>query len=176
MAQFTAFDPSAEVKGVGLQVYVTALGEQAQRTLKAHGFNRIDPNRWYSQQQFLDALHDLAKGDFNAAMDMVHVGTEIPELAAWPPDVRTAEEALFNLNVAYHMYHRGDVGEYHIKQVGERQFVIDAHTPYPCDMDYGIIYATARHYLPENAHLTVEHADGSCRKNGNDYCTYYVSW
>ena len=176
MAQFVAFDPHAQVKGVGLQVYVAALGEKAREVLQAYGFDRIDPDAWYPQQQFLDALRELAEGDFNASMDMVHVGTKIPEFAPWPPGVHTAEDALVNLNAAYRMHHRGKVGEYQVEQVGERQFVINVRTPYPCDFDYGIIYATARHYLPEGTHLVVEHTEDSCRKNGDDCCTYYVRW
>ncbi len=176
MAQFIAFSPDAEVSGVGLQTYISALGKEGKEILRRCGIDHIDPEAWYAQQPFLDALREAAEGDFGATLDLVNIGTKILEHASWPPHVRTIQEALWALDDAYHMHHRGDVGEYTVEQLDETTFVIVARTPYPCDFDYGLIYATAKHYLPADGRLVVEHAEGPCRKNGEESCTYRVRW
>jgi hypothetical protein len=71
----------------------------------------------------------------------------------------------------------GEIGCYQATEVGQREMLIFCENPYQCDFDYGIIYATARAFLPLGSGLIVEHDDESpCRKKGDDSCTYHVRW
>jgi hypothetical protein len=178
MAQFVAFDPNVEVLGAGVLSYVAAMGKEFLPVLAKHGLPDIKPDGWYPQQYFLDAFRDLAEGGFGATLDLVHVGMKAPENAAWPPEITTIEAALASIDVAYHMNHRGgEIGCYQATTVGNRAVRMFCENPYPCDFDYGLLYATARLYLPSDGTLTVVHDDEApCRKKGHDSCTYHISW
>jgi hypothetical protein len=57
---------------------------------------------------------------------------------------------------------------------GEREIISVCNTPYPCDLDRGILTAMARAYEPN---CRVAHDDSRpCRKRGADSCTYVVTW
>lgn len=177
MAQFVAFDSHVEVSGQSMLITIEAMGDAVRPILKEFGFSRLDPNQWYPQQPYLDFFHNVASGDFQSILDLVNIGTKVPSLAYWPPEVQNIMDALNSINVAYGMNHRnGEIGFYETAQVGEREVKIRAANPYPCDFDYGLIYGTARMYLPRGGRLDVEHLAGECRKHNGEACTYSVSW
>jgi hypothetical protein len=178
MVQFRPFDPNVEVSGAVIRAIVKAMGDRALRVLAAHHLDDIDPDGWYPQQAWLDAFRELSQGDFNSTLDLVSIGMRIPEVVAWPSDIKTVEEALRSIDRAYHMTHRkGEIGSYKVEMVGTREAKLVCENPYPCDFDYGLIYSTARLFVPAGNGLTVIHDDhASCRKRGGDSCTYYVHW
>ena len=178
MAQFIAFDPKVEVSGAAVQAIVTAMGNRSLSVLAKHGLAELDPDGWYPQQAWLDAFAELAQGDFSTMLDLVSIGMRIPEVARWPTGVETIEDGLFSIDRAYQMAHRnGVIGSYWVRIVSEHEAKLVCENPYPCHFDYGIIYGTARRFLPPGKGLTVIHDDhGRCRRNGDDSCTYYVSW
>ena len=178
MAQFVSFDPNAKVRGTTILTYVAALGEAAYPILEKHGLIDIEPDAWYPLQPLLDALKEIYEGDFSAVLDMVHIGMKIPEHVIWPPEIQTLEDALFSIDVAYHMNHAdGEVGFYQATQVNEREIEMVCQNPYPCDFDYGLLYAIAQRYLPPDGDLIVFHDEnGPCRKYGDDSCTYHITW
>ena len=178
MAQFQSFDPNVEVSGAAISVIVKAMGNRALRVLAAHGLDDINPDGWYPQQAWLDAFQELSQGDFNSTLDLVSIGIRIPETLTWPSDIKTVEEALLSIDKVYQMAHRnGKIGSYQVEMVGTREAKMVCENPYPCDFDYGLIYSTARFFLPAGTGLTVVHDDHtSCRKKGDDSCTYYVHW
>ncbi len=178
MAQFVAFDPDVEVSGAAILSFVEAMSENILPVLARYGIRNPRPDSWHPQQAWLDAFRDVAEGDFGARLDLVSIGMRIPESAIWPPEVRTIEDALYSIDVAYHMNHRnGEIGCYRATQVGAREIEVFCENPYPCDFDYGIIYGTARLYLPSNNNLVVINRDDlPCRNQGADSCTYSVRW
>ncbi len=178
MAQFVAFDPNVEVLGTAILSYVHAMGEEVHPILAKHDLADVDPDAWYPQQSWLNVLRDLAEGDFKGTLDLVRVGMSVPENASWPPDIDSVQAALSSIDDAYHMNHRGgELGSYDAKAVGDREIKMYCENPYPCDLDYGIIYATARLYLPADGELMVTpDTEAQCRKHGHDSCTYYVTW
>ena len=88
------------------------------------------------------------------------------------------QKALLMLDDAYHMNHRGgDIGHYHATVIGSRQIDIVAETPFPCDLDYGIVLGLARRFNPQKGNLMVFHdLRTPCRKKGAQSCKYHVSW
>ncbi len=178
MAQFVSFDPNTKVRGTTLLTYIAAMGEGGRAALEKHGLVDIQPDSWYSLQALLDVFRDVDRGDFSSVLDLVHIGMRIPEHALWPPAIQTVEDAFFSIDEAYHMNHKdGDIGHYFVELIGEDTLKVIAENPYPCDFDYGLLYAIAKHYLPEGKHLVVEHdTDAPCRKHGDASCTYHVSW
>jgi hypothetical protein len=178
MAQFVAFAPDAELIGQSMLVTIEAMGSSVLPLLKKHGIENIHPDRWYPQQPFLDFFRDVASGDFSSVFDLVSIGMKAPEIALWPENVKSIQDALFSIGEAYKMNHRGsEFGYYKATQTGEREIEMECKNPYPCDFDYGLVYNTAKLYLPADGQLTVEHAaTGRCRQHGDDVCTYIVSW
>jgi hypothetical protein len=178
MSQFMAFNPNVEVSGATVRAIVQAMGDRSLKVLAKHGLEDIKPDCWYPQQAWLDAFYELAQGDFRATLDQVSIGMRIPEVATWPTDIKTVEDALFSIDEAYQMAHRnGEIGCYRVRIVGEREAELVCENPYPCNFDYGIIYNTARLFLPPHSGLTVEHDDyAPCRMKGDESCTYHVRW
>ena len=75
------------------------------------------------------------------------------------------------------MNHRGgEIGHYRSVLIASHQIDIIAETPFPCDLDYGIILGLARRFKPAHAIPFVWHGQGSCRKRGMESCTYHVRW
>jgi hypothetical protein len=178
MTQFVAFDSNVEVSGAAILSFVAAMGRQILPVLAKHGITDPQPDQWYPQQAWLDSFRELAQGDFSSTLDLVNIGMKIPQSAIWPPEVQTIKDALASIDAAYHMNHRhGEIGCYRATEVGPREMEILCENPYQCDFDYGIIYGTARLYMPVGGGLIVEHDDEApCRKRGDDSCTYHVKW
>ncbi len=177
MSQFVAPDPQAKTRGVHIQAFLAGTGGATQAILKKHGLLNIGPAQWYPLQNMLDALRELSEGDFSRTLDLVQLGQRISEHSAWPEEIQTIEDALQAIDVAYHMNHQGEVGSYQATRTGEREITMVCENPYPCDLDYGLIYGIARRFLPVDGNLLVEHdPDGPCRKHGADSCTYFVRW
>jgi hypothetical protein len=195
MAQFIAFDDSIEVNGQTILSVVRGMGvfeKLALKILKEHGIDNPQPGRWYSQQAWLDAFKEIATKI--GPNTLFEIGKKIPESADWPPEIRTIEEALASIDVAYHLNHRKDgevlfnpttgemregIGHYKFEKTGEREGIMVCENPYPCDFDRGIIYAVARKFKPEGGpfHVIVSHDETKpCRNKGGDSCTYIIKW
>lgn len=177
MAQFVAFSPNVEVSGQSMQITIEAMGNRVFPLLQHHGMTKIEPDKWYPQQPYLDFFREVASGDFSSVLDLVSIGLKVPELAFWPPEIDTIEDALFSIDQAYQLNHRGgEIGSYTATQTGPREIEIYCENPYPCDFDYGTVYGTAKRYLPQDGTLKVRHSDRCCRKKGDDACLLVVSW
>ena len=116
MAQFKAIVPGVEVCGAAVLSVVEGMDlsqTMALRILKAHGIENPKKDSWHSQQAWLDAFREISEKVGPATLR--RIGTKIPETALWPPTVRTIEDAMASIDVAYHMNHRGGpIGNYKI--------------------------------------------------------------
>ncbi|MFN8529502.1 MAG: hypothetical protein U0670_12895 [Anaerolineae bacterium] len=177
MAQFIAFAPNVEVNGATVLSITAGMGSDAKAILTAHGLSSVLRNRWYSQQDWLDAFREIADQPSSMA-DLVSIGMEIPQNAIFPSTIDSLEAALRSIDVAYHENHRGgEIGHYHVQVVSDQQIDMICETPYPCDFDYGIIYSMSQRFCPRGTMVKVHHDDNApCRKHGADSCTYHVTW
>ena len=179
MAQFKAFAPGVEVNGQTVLSVVEGMGTFKQFSLQilaANGITDPRPGQWYPQQSWLDSFKDIGKKVGEATL--FQIGAQIPENAAWPPQVDTIDKALASIDVAYHMNHRGgEIGHYDYQKTGDKEGKMVCNNPYPCDFDRGIVTAAAQKFAPAGVFVTVRHDDSSpCRKKGADSCTYLISW
>jgi hypothetical protein len=174
MAEFIAFDPNVETLGHAIKATVEGMGSEAEEVMARHGLMPFEPDHWYPQQSWLDALKEM--GD-RGMLNLVAVGLKIPETAAMPPDILDVESALAAIDVAYHMNHRGgEIGYYKYESVGDKHVKMICKNPYPSDFDYGLIYGFTRRYLPAGADFVVERQDSPSRVKGDDTCIYDVTW
>lgn len=177
MAEYVAFHPDNETLGSAIQSALASIGnEQIQHIVERHGLKDVDPNKWYSQQTWLDLMRDIKERGY--AMNLVAIGMKIPDTAKFP-EMESVEAALSLLQVAYEYNHRGDdIGYYEYKSLGERKGKMICHNPFPSDLDYGIIYRLVQKFAPEDAENFVVERDDSIpnRTTGGDTCVYYIEW
>jgi hypothetical protein len=179
MAVFTAMTPGAEVNGQTVLAVVAGMGvfkTQAATILKDNGIADPQPDRWYSQQAWLNAFKVIS--DKLGPNTLFQIGKKIPENAAFPPEINTIEAALASIDVAYHMNNRGGkIGNYAYKSTGPRGGKMVCDNPFPCDFDRGIVTAMATRFAPAGSVPKVLHDDACpCRRTGGNSCTYLISW
>jgi hypothetical protein len=159
------------------------------RFLTKVGIGEPKAGQWYQQQKWLDAFKEIA-GEIGPNT-LFQIGLAIPRNAVFPPEIDTIQKALSAIDIAYHMNHRLDgkvlfdgakmgegIGHYTCTpNANGRSAVVVCANPYPCDFDKGIIEAMARRFKPATSmSVSMRHDDGGCRKNGNNACTWHVSW
>jgi hypothetical protein len=178
MAQFVAMSPDVEVNGETVRSVILGMGTfkpRAVSILAEHGIEDPRPGRWYSQQGWLNAFRHIA--DEIGPNTLYQIGMKIPESAKFPSQIRTVENALEAIDVAYHMNHRGGyIGHYRYEAAGPAAARIVCDNPYPCEFDRGIIQAMAKRFAGGRPVGVRHDGTGSCRTEDGPYCTYVVSW
>lgn len=176
MPQYEAFSAQAEVNGRSVRSIVEGVGQFSstykKRSLKIldnHGLPEPEPGTWYSMQGYLDAFEELA--DTVGPKTIKKIGSEIPNVVEWPPEVETVEEAMESLDDVYQMNHRGgEVGYYDFEKTGETGGVMECKNPYPPSLDEGLLEAVADKFSEEGSFVRVEQtSEGTTR-------TYQISW
>ncbi len=193
MAEFIAFDTTAEVNGQTILSVLDGMPgfeTTARKILKDHGIDAPTPDSWYPQQSWLDAFKHIALKVGDAVL--TNIGKKIPENAEWPPHVNSIVTALESIDIAYHMNHKakgkilfdpatgavGDgIGSYKYELLAENSVKMTCKNPYPCSFDRGILKAIAEKFKPLGYKLAFkENVAKSCRKQGDHYCTYLITW
>jgi len=168
-----------EVNGETMRAMVEGLSElapAARRILAKHGVDHPIPGHWYPQQAWLDAFREIA--ETLGPNTLFRIGLKILDLANFPPEIHTVEQALASIDVAYRMNHRGgEIGSYDFERTGPCSGKVVCRNPYPSDFDRGIIQGVAHRFMSESSRLAV-HLDYTAptRKAGGDSCTYLVNW
>jgi len=143
---------------------------------------------WVPMQAWVALAHGLVQEAGEAAV--YASGLRIMEHALWPPHVHDIESAMRSVDVAYHMNHRKSgvvmfdpttgrmlegIGHFAVNRVqGERRLVVTCDTPYPCDLDRGVMTGTVIRFSPRAQ--VVHQPDIPCRKKGDTSCRYVVTW
>jgi hypothetical protein len=183
MAPYTAFDRDVEINGqTVLAVVEEAMGkfsdayrDRALAALAEEGIDDPSPEEWYPQQAWLNAFETIAEELQPHVLD--RVGEQIPEVADWPNEFDAVPEALRSIDEAYRRNHRGgEIGEYRFESAGDRAGEITCHNPYPCPFDRGLVRGVAKRYASVDAFVFVEETGSTCRRDGDDACTYTVHW
>ncbi|EMA27703.1 hypothetical protein [Haloarcula japonica] len=183
MASYDAFDPAVEINGqTVLTIVEEAMGKfsdeyrkRALAALAAEGITEPAADEWYPQQAWLNAFETIADDLQPHVLD--RLGEQIPSVADWPNDFDTVPEGLQSIDEAYQRNHRGgDIGQYRFESVAERTGEVTCENPYPCPFDRGLIRGIAQQYAPVDAFVFLEETGETCRRNGDDACTYTVYW
>jgi len=173
--------PEVQVLGQSIMAMVGGmelLKSRAMKILAENGIPALEPQGWYPMRNALTAIGSIEQKI--GPVTMRAVGRKVPEHAKFPPEIRTLEEALSALNVAYQMNHRGqqsgNIGGYRFETAPHGGRMI-CDNPYPCNFDHGIIEALCERFRPKDAMwVRVEHAPLGCRQKGGLDCTYLISW
>ncbi len=194
MAQFVAFEEDIEVNGETMLAFIKSMknGEETRSEILANHGLTPDTGKWYNQQQWLDAFEEAS--DKLGEMNLFLIGKAIIENAQFPP-INSLEEGLASIDVAYHMNHRKNskplfspatgsmtegIGHYSLANFDEKErtAVMVCHNPYPSKFDEGIIAQLVRKFRPSDSirtSVTLD-PDKETRKDGNETCTYKISW
>lgn len=192
--QFNPFEPGIEVNGNTVRTIIAGFGlvkPLAEEHFLAAGLpyiNDIKNEEWYSQEKWLKAFESVARSYGDEGL--YKIGMKIPENATFPQDIKTIEDALQSIDIAYHLNHRKKgiimfdqltgkmeegIGHYGCKKVeGENMIIMECFNPYPCSFDKGIITCMARKFMP-NARIVHDKPE-ICRKTGANSCTYIITW
>jgi hypothetical protein len=190
--QFKSFEPGIEVNGQTILSVVkgaSVFEQTARKFLANNGLADVKDrgDAWYPQQAWLDTFAEIQNTVGRQTVFLI--GKKIPESAEFPPHIKTIEDALASINIAYHMNHRKGaqvmfnpatgsmlegIGHYGYKPDGERRAVLQCENPYPCNFDRGIITTMALRFCDS---AVVEHDNSApCRDKGDASCTYRVRW
>lgn len=180
MTHYTSFDPNVEVIGQNVLSFVQNVEASAIRPiLEKHNLSKVDPQKWYPMQQWLDVLSDVSEHS-GAMFNMVAIGAAISQTAVMPPDVEQMrfEDFVHLINDVYQMQHRkGDPGYVKADQPGDRHIRFEVRVPYPDDLEYGTTFGFARRFLPPGTHFTVTYdPDVPRRDQGGEVTIIHVTW
>lgn len=183
MVPYEAFDQSVEIKGqTVLAVVEEAMGrfseayrDRAMAALEKEGIVDPEPDEWYPQQAWLNAFETMADDLEPHVLD--RLGEQLPSMAEWPNDIATVPEALRSIDEAYQRNHRGgEIGFYRFEQTDDQTGDVTCKNPYPCPFDRGLIRGVAKQYATVDAFVFIEETGSTCRRDGEDTCTYTIHW
>lgn len=178
MQTFQSSDPHAEVLGASIYTIIDAAGtfkRRAEQLLERNGITHLKLEQWYPLQPILNVLKDLYESV--GPQTIRQIGRKVLDNAVFPSDINSLEQALASLNVAYHLNHHGNVGDYKFEKISERSAKMICNQPYPCEMDHGIIISLCNRFRPANVtSVNIKHdASQPCRKRGDEVCIYLIS-
>jgi len=174
MMQYVAYEPTVEIVGRAILATTGGPDDLTLDALQRRGVSAVDPDGWYPQQVWLDVLKELDQGGM---LNMVMVGMKIPDSLTLPAQVGSVEGALASLDEVHHAHHRGgEIGHYRCEHVAEHHVRMVCDSPYPSDLDYGIVFATTRRYVGRGRAFTVVRAASPSRRHGDDCCIYMIKW
>lgn len=185
MAEFKSFSDDAEVLGDVIEAFIAGFPAELMTLgldlLRNHDINNPARGEFYKLQSLLDAMKEI-QDRFSSQM-LYRIGANIAGNAKLPPGIDSLEVCLASIDQAYHMNHRGgDIGHYEYEFIGEKTGLKRAKVvcpnPYPCSFDRGVIEGfSLRFKAPDITDVLVLHEEnGPCRKQGDESCTFNVSW
>lgn len=181
MSEFIPFDNNAEVLGKAFYAIIKAfpVGEDVRRDILLKNGLELKEDEWYPQRKFLSALKELSEV---IGEDMLEKSGElIPEHAVFPPEIKSLDQALASIDVAYQMNHRkGEIGHYKLISFddAEKVAVMECKNPYPSKFDLGLIRGMVKLFLPKTSFFYDVKIDYTkeTRANNGDSCTYIITW
>lgn len=186
-----------ETTGLGIDSTMRGFGpfaSMASQYLEAEGIGKpgpdglivVDKQGWYPLQAYVTAYDRILREVGNQVL--IDVGRSVVNNVQFPPTIRTVEQVLFSIDVAFHLNHRrggkvmfdpatgqmlDGIGHFLATQENPRKIVLKVDTPYQCPFDMGVVTGMAQAFERK---ATVTHEPGSCRTRGGSYCIYSVTW
>jgi hypothetical protein len=159
----------------GLEAAGLPAGE-ALKLLAKGGVAPVEPEEWYPQQPYLDMLREVERSYGGEGLRAM--ARQVPDTSKFPPGIKTLEDALQCLDIAYQLNHKGGpIGHYACVPVAPGEIVLECANPYGCAFDLGILDALVQRFKPEGSSPQIRHQAGSgCRRLGDPACTYVITW
>lgn len=179
-----------ETNGQTIWAIVDAMEEDKEMAIEIlanNGIINLQPDKFYSLQNFLHAFNEIAT-EIGPKM-LFKIGKAVLRNAKFPPDVNDIHKALSLINIAYHMNHKKDgqdmfdpstgvlldgIGNYIYQKKNETSGIMICNNPYPGEFDRGIISAMARKFEPL-AEVTLDIAAEAHIQLG-DSRSYLITW
>ncbi len=175
MAQFAAYYPDVIVQGAWILAYFNVFGDSMGPLAARAGLINVQPDEWYPQQPFLDALK-LACGIDSPSL--FHLGMRLGEMFHFDEDPRSVAAALTALENQYHTHHRNDDRSHWRVSVDSYNLITCvSSTPYPSDFERGVVTAMVLRFRSIAGTCRIWHdRKEPSRKDGADSCTYRILW
>lgn len=190
--QFAGIEVTGEALGAMLDAF-RQYPSIVMKYLTKHGLidgknGQIERSAWYPLGSWLAAYQAIAK---DVGLNSLYtIGKKIPENAPLPPHIKDVRSALTGIDVAFHASHRKNgepmwnaatgemlegIGHYKCElPENEQKTIVVCDSPYPCELDRGIVTGFATRFEPM---AKIAHDNNApCRKKGASSCTYVVSW
>jgi hypothetical protein len=174
-------EPSTEIIGATvLSLVQNMTAADFAPLLSKYGFDKIDPDKWYPLQDFVDLLAELTQHP-KLTLSLVAIGMSIAEVAPMPPELVNApfSKLVEGWNEHYHASTRnGEVGDKTTIKVADRHYkIVHDQTIMPDDLEYGVLYGFAQRFLPPNTQFDVWFDEDVPRMDeGGDQTILHVSW
>lgn len=173
-------DSDVELIGQTVQAYLDNMeSENIQPILEKHDLLNIQPDQWYSAQQFLNVLNELSERS-NMSSSFVAIGMAVVEKMVVPPELEAASlgEVLAGWNNLYQIQHRGgEIGYIVVEKISDTHYKTIHRNIYPDDMSYGVAYGLARRWLPKGTPFTVKYDEHEKRMdNGGVETIIHLQW
>ena len=179
MAPYQCMQASAQVRGEFVIPMIDSAGPFQDIPLKIladNGINEPQPGEWYSYQAYLNSLKAIAAKMGPATMFLI--GKWMVEDSKWPADMDSMDRLFEALDQTYRAYHRGESNSYKTAKVDEKNIRVTSQSPYPEDVERGLIETLVRKYKPKNvltARVKVDPSQPS-KSKGSNSSSYLVSW
>jgi hypothetical protein len=157
-------DPGATVRAANVRATLDAfklVPTMGGRLVEKHKLPLDDlrPDKVVSVQRWLDALAEIQSVIGPEVLRAV--GAAIIENADFPPQFNSVESVLLALDDIYHMNHRGEVGHYVARRLGDDCVEVHCETPYPRQFERGLIEGITRNSrLAKGSKFSVQFIDG----------------
>jgi hypothetical protein len=183
MKQENVFDKKSRVQSQVILSFVNGIWQFKQQVLQilaVHGITELEIKNTFPLQAFLESLDMIARIIGKNAL--FQIGLKIPEYAKYPEIIKKIEnpslDTIFSfMDEGFYLNHSGEnLGHMHYEKTGNNTAKVICNDPYPCDFDMGILHALGQKFKPQDSTLKLEHVNSGCRNNGDDSCTYFISW
>jgi hypothetical protein len=165
--------PDAAVRGGVILSALSAMGpfrKRGEQALAEHGIGAVDVEEWYPLGSYLEALEAI--GERMGPNTLFQVGRQIPRHVALPAGLNSFATVLSAFGTTYGTSHRGvPEGAVTHQLLSDRSGRITSATPYPCDLDRGVIVGLFQHLLDVRVFVEEE---GGCAKAEGGCCAYLI--
>jgi hypothetical protein len=174
------YAPQAEITGAAMTAIFNHYRREAViSSVKAHHMEDLEPETWYSVDDFIKLLSDWMTRP-NSMTNLVSVGMAMIYHIEPSDDVQDLDaiQKLLRLGDFHMEHHRGSgVGKYNAQQVGEKHIEFIEDTVWPDDMIYGYLYGAAQRYLEHGTYFTLSYDSEHKRQDfGGNSTLFHLTW
>lgn len=175
---FVAGTPQAEVIGQTMASFAENLESSVIKPiLEQHGLTKIDEEKWYPHQKWMDILkemNDTLGGSASSAF--VAFGRSVVEKAVMPPEIQSIPDALNALHAIHHANLRNIPEEegYAIEVVNDQHYIVYHNTPNPDDAIFGFLWGMAARFKKPDELFIVRKIDNPAPEKART--AFEVKW
>jgi hypothetical protein len=179
MPKLVASTPNAEIIGQAMLGFINNLRyDDLIPLLQQYGVDKIDPDRWYPQQIFLDIYRDMQNGKINSSENMVAIAVKIVETAVFPPGINSVETMIQAMSMIYKANIRNvpETEGYWGEIVGPGHAIVKDNSPYLPDSTYGFLWALVKRFRPEGSKFVVRILNPNAGVTDDEPVVFDVEW